>query len=236
MLKELVSGIIKMSPIRCKEAISLWFFTILGGFGTFVLVRVMKRAIYAAFTCVFAFGGAVVGTIAGAMKGQTTETGFLRGAGIGAVAGAITALQLLESAADGESLSKIALITSLLNGKVFMEWVSPAVLKAYQWQISTLETTYRDISDVYDVNGIKGLSIDCIRKLPECRTHSEEMIQLCNEPGCSICLQDFQEGDSARRLPNCGHCFHLECIDKWLTRNGSCPVCREYVCKEIDTL
>lgn len=52
-------------------------------------------------------GGAIVGTIFGAMKGQTTETGFLHGAGIGAVAGAITALQLLESAADGESLSKV---------------------------------------------------------------------------------------------------------------------------------
>lgn len=52
-------------------------------------------------------GGAIVGTIVGALKGQTTETGFLHGAGIGAVAGAITAVQLLESAADGEPLSKV---------------------------------------------------------------------------------------------------------------------------------
>lgn len=29
-----------------------------------------------------------------------------------------------------------ALLSSLVNGKVFMEWVSPAVLKAYQWQVS----------------------------------------------------------------------------------------------------
>lgn len=49
----------------------------------------------------------MVGTVVGAMKGQTTETGFLRGAGIGAVAGAITAVQLLESLVDGESLSKV---------------------------------------------------------------------------------------------------------------------------------
>ena len=52
-------------------------------------------------------GGAIVGTVVGAMKGQTTETGFFRGAGIGAVTGAITAVQLLESLADGESLSKV---------------------------------------------------------------------------------------------------------------------------------
>lgn len=169
------------------------------------------------------------------MKGQTTETGFLHGAGIGAVAGAITALQLLESAADGESLSKAALLSSLVNGKVFMEWVSPAVLKAYQWQVSTLETAYREVSDVYDVTGVKGLSEDMIQKLPECALHSEELIQLDNEIGCSICLEKFEEGDSARKLPSCGHCFHSECVDKWLTRNGSCPVCRECVCKDTDT-
>jgi hypothetical protein len=31
---------------------------------------------------------------------------------------------------------QVALLHSLLNGKVFMEWVGPAVLKAYQWQVS----------------------------------------------------------------------------------------------------
>jgi gas vesicle protein len=41
------------------------------------------------------------------MKGQTTETGFLRGSGVGAVAGAITAVQLLESITNGEPLSKV---------------------------------------------------------------------------------------------------------------------------------
>ncbi|XP_031278751.1 NEP1-interacting protein 1-like [Pistacia vera] len=217
---------------KCKVVVSLWFFAMFGASGNGVLIRALRKGLYASFTCTFALGGAIVGTIVGAMKGQTTETGFLHGAGIGAVAGAITAMQLLESAADGESLSKLALLTSLMNGKVFTEWVSPAMLKAYQWQISTLETTYREISDVYDVNGVKGLSRDSILKLPEFTVDSKIMVQICHELCCSICLQDFLEGDSARKLPNCGHCFHLECIDKWVTRNGTCPVCRESVCKE----
>lgn len=55
-----------------------------------------------------------MGTITGAIKGQTTETGFFRGSGIGAVTGAITALQLLESVVAGESLSKVILLTHLL--------------------------------------------------------------------------------------------------------------------------
>lgn len=49
----------------------------------------------------------MVGTVIGALKGQTTETGFVRGAGIGAVTGAVTAVQLLEPKLDGESLSKV---------------------------------------------------------------------------------------------------------------------------------
>ena len=51
-----------------------------------------------------------MGSIVGAMKGQTTETGFLRGSGVGAVAGAITAVQLLESITNGEPLSKVNII------------------------------------------------------------------------------------------------------------------------------
>ncbi|KVD98151.1 hypothetical protein Ccrd_024173, partial [Cynara cardunculus var. scolymus] len=51
-------------------------------------------------------GGAGIGIITGAIKGQTTETGLVRGAGVGAVTGAITALQLMEMMANGESFSK----------------------------------------------------------------------------------------------------------------------------------
>ncbi|XP_044491579.1 NEP1-interacting protein-like 1 [Mangifera indica] len=228
MLKERLSGLVNIS-FKCKVVVSLCFFAMFGAIGTEVLIRALKRGLYASFTCIFALGGAIVGTIVGAMKGQTTETGFLHGSGIGAVAGAITAVQLLESAADGESLSKLALLTSLMNGKVFMEWVSPAMLKAYQWQISSLETTYREISDVYDVNEVNGLSRDSIQRLPEFTVNSDIVVQICQELCCSICLQDFSEGDSARKLPHCGHCFHLECIDQWLIRNGNCPVCRESV-------
>ncbi|GFP79168.1 nep1-interacting protein 1 [Phtheirospermum japonicum] len=102
-------------------------------------------------------GGATIGVISGALKGQTTETGILRGVGVGAVAGAITGVQLIELVLNGEPFSKVALICSLVNGKIFMEWVSPAVLKAYQWQISTMETGFREISDIFEVNTGQGI-------------------------------------------------------------------------------
>ncbi|XP_012070821.1 NEP1-interacting protein 1 isoform X2 [Jatropha curcas] len=213
--------------------VSLWILEAMEVFGIGFFIRVIKKAFFVTSTCVLALGGAVLGTIVGAMKGQTTETGFLHGSAIGAVTGAVTAVQLLESIADdGEPLSKVALFYSLMNGKVFMEWVSPALLKAYQWQISALETTYREISDIYDTSGNRGLSKNCIQKLPQLKFQISDNLDHCHEICCSICLQDFKDGDSMRKLPFCGHFFHLDCLDKWLIRNGSCPMCRNYICND----
>lgn len=43
---------------------------------------------------------------------------------------------------------------------------------------------------------------------------------------CSICLGIFVDGDKVKVLPNCRHCYHSECVDKWLTNHSSCPLCR----------
>ena len=43
---------------------------------------------------------------------------------------------------------------------------------------------------------------------------------------CSICLADYKSTDMLRLLPDCGHLFHLKCVDPWLRLNPTCPVCR----------
>lgn len=55
-----------------------------------------------------------MGTIIGAIKGQTTETGFLKGSGIGCLTGAFAAIQLLDSAVDDEPLSKVITLATVL--------------------------------------------------------------------------------------------------------------------------
>ncbi|KAI3793563.1 hypothetical protein L1987_36182 [Smallanthus sonchifolius] len=44
--------------------------------------------------------------------------------------------------------------------------------------------------------------------------------------GCSICLADYTPADMLRLLPECGHLFHVSCIDTWLKIHPTCPVCR----------
>lgn len=43
---------------------------------------------------------------------------------------------------------------------------------------------------------------------------------------CSICLADYNDTDLLKLLPDCGHMFHCDCIDRWFHVNPSCPVCR----------
>lgn len=43
---------------------------------------------------------------------------------------------------------------------------------------------------------------------------------------CSICLADYKDSDELRQLPDCGHVFHVRCVDPWLRLHPSCPLCR----------
>ncbi|XP_053978609.1 uncharacterized protein LOC128876348 isoform X4 [Hylaeus volcanicus] len=42
---------------------------------------------------------------------------------------------------------------------------------------------------------------------------------------CTICLSEFEDCESVRRLP-CMHLFHIDCVDQWLCTNKRCPICR----------
>ncbi|OIW16350.1 hypothetical protein TanjilG_19066 [Lupinus angustifolius] len=216
---------------RCKEDFSSSVFAAIYGSSVGVFMIVLERVLFAAFTCTLALGGSIIGTIAGAIRGQTTEAGFLDGAGKGAVTGAIAAIELVNYVAVGEPLSEVTMLSSFLNGKVFIDWICPAAAHAYEFHhINTSETSYIEVSDIYDnFGGFKGIPQNLILKLPFEQYNSSKMMKLHNKISCTICLQDFEDGELVNILPKCGHIFHLECIDKWLIQQWSCPMCRTYV-------
>ncbi|KAJ8773430.1 hypothetical protein K2173_004260 [Erythroxylum novogranatense] len=45
---------------------------------------------------------------------------------------------------------------------------------------------------------------------------------------CCICLNKYVEDDDLRELP-CSHVFHVDCVDKWLKINASCPLCKSEI-------
>ncbi|CAA7062380.1 unnamed protein product [Microthlaspi erraticum] len=44
---------------------------------------------------------------------------------------------------------------------------------------------------------------------------------------CPVCLSEFKPEDELRLLPKCSHAFHVDCIDRWLLTNSTCPLCRD---------
>lgn len=45
-----------------------------------------------------------------------------------------------------------------------------------------------------------------------------------NDENCSICLEPMI--DNRVKVINCSHNFHKDCLDEWLVRQRSCPLCR----------
>ena len=72
----------------------------------------------------------------------------------------------------------------------------------------------------------RGASKAMIEKETKKRKATDE--DVCGEGGekekCVICYEDFKKGSVLKEL-NCGHKFHSRCIDRWLQKSATCPLC-----------
>lgn len=53
-------------------------------------------------------------------------------------------------------------------------------------------------------------------------------ISMSEEDECSICYNKLYEDENVYMLPECGHCFHTDCIISWFrmkNSEGKCPLC-----------
>ncbi|CAN4105444.1 unnamed protein product [Withania somnifera] len=205
-------------------------------FFTVAVSAIIGSVFSAIFTFFFALVGTLLGALTGALIGQETESGFVRGAAVGAISGAVFSLEVFESSlllwqADESGirclLYLIDVLTSLLSGRLVRERIGPAMLSAVQSQMGAVELAYDEVPNIFDTGGAKGLHGDSVEKIPKIViTKGSKLDDSGESVSCSVCLQDFQLGETVRSLPQCHHMFHLPCIDTWLLRHGSCPMCR----------
>ncbi|XVF62873.1 hypothetical protein PTKIN_Ptkin09bG0043500 [Pterospermum kingtungense] len=72
-----------------------------------------------------------------------------------------------------------------------------------------------------DESVIRSIPIFQFKKGGKTRGYGET--SLCE---CAVCLNEFQDEEKLRKIPNCSHVFHIDCIDVWLQNNANCPLCR----------
>ncbi|PKU64519.1 NEP1-interacting protein 1 [Dendrobium catenatum] len=171
--------------------------------------------------------GYFIGALTGGLISLATESGFFQGAGIGGISGAVFTIEAAESALTiWRANDSMDIICSLLSGRLVREKVGPAFRSAVQSQISAAFSPLTVDFDIFETSSSYGMSRDSVQKLPKTiitKLNKSDFSGIC----CVVCLQDFKIGDLARILVCCQHRFHLSCIDNWLMRQSSCPLCRQ---------
>lgn len=87
------------------------------------------------------------------------------------------------------------------------------------------ETLNNLVSRVFGTESVpRGLTPERINALP--------VMEAGTEVDCAICRETSTAGagaaDKCVKLP-CDHGFHFECIEPWLKRVSSCPICRSEI-------
>ena len=89
-------------------------------------------------------------------------------------------------------------------------------------------TINRNFNDMVSGNNIyqfykKGLYLNDL--------FQKSSILLKNNFDCSICQEDNDNDNDNNihiiRKLNCNHQFHIYCIEKWLSKQTTCPICRK---------
>ncbi|XP_073038740.1 putative RING-H2 finger protein ATL21A [Primulina eburnea] len=91
---------------------------------------------------------------------------------------------------------------------------------------SSPENAVAPVEPAPDATAISGLDDSTIESYSKVVLGESRRIPGPNGATCPICLSDYHPKDTIRCIPLCEHCFHSECIDEWLRRHGTCPVCR----------
>lgn len=93
----------------------------------------------------------------------------------------------------------------------------------YAWGRGGLDAIITQLLNHMDGAGPPPMAKENIQEIPTVKISKE---QLEKSSSCSVCWEDFTEGEEVKLL-ECGHCFHSQCIVPWLELHGTCPVCRK---------
>ena len=88
--------------------------------------------------------------------------------------------------------------------------------------------TYEQLLELEEKVGnvSKGLNKAQIKKIPRFIYQKNLFKGIDNK--CVVCQYEFKNGENITKL-TCGHIFHTDCVDTWLSKNKICPMCQKEI-------
>lgn len=133
---------------------------------------------------------------------------------------------LISTFSDTVRTSEIAIITCLgVLGLLFTTAIFLRLMRTcgrVQQPIVELST----ITNQQPPAVMKGLDDATIESYPKIQLGQSWELPEPNDNTCPICLGTYKSKETLRTIPECNHYFHANCIDEWLRRNTTCPLCR----------
>ncbi|XAR64923.1 hypothetical protein NMG60_11008823 [Bertholletia excelsa] len=137
-----------------------------------------------------------------------------------------------DDAQEGNSINMLRLGMGLSIGFLVLIFILAHLSCVYtrlrfpgisSYRISTIATT-----PATSERGLDESSLIACPKLgySQVKEHMNGGASKSTASSCSICLADYKDTDVLRLLPECGHLFHLGCVDPWLLLHPTCPICR----------
>ncbi|KAD2804597.1 hypothetical protein E3N88_37974 [Mikania micrantha] len=162
--------------------------------------------------------GGTIGAVGGALIGFKNKMNFLQDIILGAVSGVVLSHKITRVTFD-----------HFMHSDQDDEHDLDCFLQLIDIVASDLESKLlRDKEHIFLIT--KDPSCEKLIKLKKIEISNHNVFDSSgNAICCSICLQDFEVGNSAGIFPKCEHKFHQECISQWLHTRNSCPVCRTTV-------
>ncbi|KAJ8042749.1 hypothetical protein HOLleu_09594 [Holothuria leucospilota] len=103
------------------------------------------------------------------------------------------------------------------------QFVFSFIVSLYVIMILRQNRRRQPLDDVED--SLQRLAKLSVSKMPT-RKYKKKRCNLPQESeNCAICLDDFFKGQVIRMLP-CHHQFHCKCVDGWLIKRRTCPLCK----------
>ncbi|KAI3730325.1 hypothetical protein L1987_61494 [Smallanthus sonchifolius] len=178
---------------------------------TSILSHVIFKLVLLVFIFHFGVVGGTIGAVGGALIGFKNKMNFLQDVIMGAMSGVVLSLKIISVTFDhfmhpdhhddehGYFLHLIDILADDLESKLL-----------------------RDQDHIFLITKVS--SCEQLIKLAKIEISNHDVIDSSgNATCCSICLQDFEVGNSAGIFPKCEHKFHPECISQWLLTHNSCP-------------